>query len=180
MKKSTAIRTTVAAGVAAAGLTVGGIGLASAADDSPSSSPSRTTDDHRPGPGGHGMFDATELADALGVGEEELEEALEAVREDLAPSDHDHTTPPTEDERDQMRSQFAAALAEELGLTEEEVTAALDDLREEREADARGALSDRLDEAVEAGDLTAADKESVLQAFDAGVLGGPIGHHGPA
>jgi hypothetical protein len=181
MKKSTAIRTTVAAGVAAAGLTVGGIGLASAADDTPSSSESGTTADHRPGPGGPGMFDSAELAEALGVSEDELEAALEAVRDERAPSDGDRTTPPSDEDRDEMRSRFAAALAEELGLTEEEVTAALDELHEDREADARSALSDRLDEAVEAGDLTAADKESVLKAFDAGVLGGgPIGHHGPA
>jgi hypothetical protein len=180
MRKSTAIRTTVAAGVAAAGLTVGGIGLASAADDTPSPSRNGTPADHRHGPGGPGMLDSAELAEALGVSEEELEAALEAVRDELVPSGGDRITPPSEADRDEMRSRFAAALAEELGLTEEEVATALDDLHEEHEAEARSALSARLDEAVEAGDLTAADKESVLKAFDVGVLGGPIGHHGPA
>lgn len=36
------------------------------------------------------------------------------------------------------------------------------------------AAADRFDEASYAGDLTSADKASVLKAFDAGVLGGPI------
>ena len=40
-------------------------------------------------------------------------------------------------------------------------------------AEHRSDLSDRLDAAVKAGDLTAADKASVLKAFDAGVLDGP-------
>ena len=74
--------------------------------------------------------------------------------------------------------QRVADLAEALDLSEEKVAAALEDLRAAHEAEERTALSERLDAAVEAGDLTAADKASVLKAFDAGVLGGP-GGHGP-
>jgi hypothetical protein len=174
MKKSTAIRTTVAASVAAAGLAVGGVGLASAADETPASSPSSTTDEHRPGPGGSGMFDVSALAEALGVTEAELQDALDAVHEDLAPAEGGRPAPPTDADRDQLQSDLAAALADELGLTDAEVTAALDELRADHEAEERSALSDRLDDAVDAGDLTGTDKASVLKAFDAGVLsGGP-------
>ena len=175
MKKSTAIRTTVAASIAAAGLAVGGVGLAFAADQNPSSSGATTTDGGhgRPGPGGPGMLDSAELAEALGVSGSELEAAWDALRDDLQPSDDDRSAPPTEAERDEMRSQLAAGLAAELGLTEDEVAAVLDEIHADHEADRRTELSDRLDEAVDAGDLSAADKASVLKAFDVGVLGGP-------
>jgi hypothetical protein len=175
MKKSTAIRTTAAATIAAAGLAVGGVGLASAADENRLSSGASTTDggDRHPRPGGPGMHDGAELAEALGVSESELEAAWDAVREDVQPSDHDRSTPPTDAERDEMRSQLVAALADELGLTDDEVAAALDEIHDDHEAERRTELSDRLDQAVAAGDLSAADKASVLEAYDAGVLGGP-------
>ena len=82
--------------------------------------------------------------------------------------------PPTPTARGDS-AELAAALAEELGLDAAEVTAALAEVHEARGTEARAALSDRLDEAVDAGDLTAADKASVLKAFDAGVLGGRPG-----
>jgi hypothetical protein len=175
MKKSTAIRSTVAASVAAVGIAVGGVGLASADDGTVSSSPSSTAGEHRPGPGGGaGMFDVAALAEALGVTESELQEALEAVREELAPTDGDRSTPPDDAERDERQAELAGALAEELGLSAADVTTALDELHAAHEVEERTELSDRLDDAVDAGDLTAADKESVLKAFDAGVLrGGP-------
>jgi len=179
MNTSTSLRTALAAAVAAAGLTVGGIGLASAADNEPepntSSTPSRP--DHGPGHHGGGP-DGTALADALGVTEDELTAALESLRDQLSRPEFDRGSPPSETEMDERRAAFAAALAEALGLEEADVTAALEELHDEREAGARTALSDRLDEAVDAGDLTAADKASVLKAFDADVLS-PFGHGRP-
>ena len=59
-----------------------------------------------------------------------------------------------------------------LGIDESTVSDALETLRDAAETERRTALGERLDQAVEDGDLTDADKESVLKAFDAGVLGG--------
>ncbi|MFC7502794.1 hypothetical protein, partial [Nocardioides sp. GCM10030258] len=67
---------------------------------------------------------------------------------------------------------LAKALADELGLDEAKVADALDTLRDAQKAERRTDLSERLDTAVKDGDLTDADKASVLKAYDAGVLGG--------
>ncbi len=61
------------------------------------------------------------------------------------------------------------------------MAAALEKVRGEAVAEvrteARARLVERLDDAVAEGDLTAADKASVLKAFAAGVIGtGPRGH----
>lgn len=178
MNTSTMIRTAVAAGVAGAGLAVGGVALASADDGATTVSTRAEAPDHGGrgpggpgGPGGH--VDAASLADALGVSEEDLTAALEAVHEELRPSDDaDRSGPPSEAEREERAAALAAALAAELDLDEAEVTAALEQVREDRSAERRDALVERLDEAVDDGDLTAEDKESVLKAYDAGVLGG--------
>ncbi|GAB3247984.1 hypothetical protein GCM10027425_04160 [Alteromonas gracilis] len=189
MDKTTIIRTGAAAGVAALGLTIGGISLASADDaasTTASSSATAGTDDAERGPGGPGRgpgMDAAALAEALGVDEAKVTAALEAVHDDLHAQREDaeadgERTPPTEAEREAMQQQMVTALAEELGVDEAKVTAALEEARSAHEAEHRTELSDRLDEAVTAGDLTAADKASVLKAFDAGVLGGPGGGPG--
>lgn len=192
MDKTTIIRTGAAAGVAALGLTIGGISMASADDaasTTASSSATAGTDDAERGPGGPGRgpggpgMDAAALAEALGVDEAEVTAALEAVHDDLHAQREDaeadgERTPPTEAEREAMEQQMVTALAEELGVDEAKVAAALEEARSAHEAEHRTELSDRLDEAVTAGDLTAADKASVLKAFDAGVLGGPGGGPG--
>lgn len=195
MDKTTIIRTGAAAGVAALGLTLGGISLASADDAATDTSSTATeaTDDARDGergpggpgrgPGGPGL-DAAALAEALGVDEAKVTAALEAVHDDLHAQREDaeadgERTPPTEAEREAVQQQMVTALAEELGVDEAKVTAALEEARAAHEAEHRTELSERLDEAVTAGDLTAADKASVLKAFDAGVLGGPGGGPGP-
>lgn len=192
MDKTTIIRTGAAAGVAALGLTVGGISLASADDaastTASSSATAGTGDAERGlggpgrGPGGPGM-DAAALAEALGVDEAKVTAALETVRDDLHAQHEDaeadgERTPPTEAEREALEQQMVTALAEELGVDEAAVTSALEEARSAREAEHRTELSERLDDAVDAGDLTAADKASVLKAFDAGVLGGPGGGPG--
>ncbi len=182
------IRRGVATGIAGAGLAVGGLGIASAAEDdaqSDSSTPaaSSSTDTgaaergdrgrgHGRGPGGGHGLGGPELAEALGVSENELQSALEAVREQREPSETDRSAPPTADEREERRDQMIEALADELDLSAAEVTAAFEELQQGRADERRTALGDRLDEAVTAGDLTAADRASVLKAFDAGVLGG--------
>ncbi|QYJ03375.1 hypothetical protein KUV85_13695 [Nocardioides panacisoli] len=180
MHRTTALRTGIAAGVAAAGLTVGGVALASADDsggtDDTTSQQARgeDSDGDRRGHGRHGGpfgGDRLEgLADALGVSEDELQDAFSAVRDELRPDgDRDEGERP---DRDAMRDALVSALATELDLTEDEVTAALEEVRGEARAEHRDTLEERLDEAVADGDLTEADKESVLKAYDAGVLGG--------
>ncbi len=189
MNRSTNIRRGVAIGIAGAGLAVGGLGIASAAEDgapSESSTPaaSSATDtgaaerggrDRGHGPGrGHGP-DGPELAEALGVSETELQSALASVREQLEPSQTDRSTPPADGEREERRDQMIEALAEELGLPAAEVTSAFEELQQGLADERRTVLGDRLDEAVSDGDLTAEDRASVLKAFDAGVLGGGAG-----
>lgn len=182
-------RISVAGGIAAIGLTLGGVAMANAADDTGTESgeagvawPAPDREGvviHRAdGPGG--AF-AADLAEELGVEESKVADALEAARAVLpAPraASGDRVTPPTDAEREEHEKALAEALAEELDLPVAKVADALAALRAEHEAEHRTHLATRLDEAVEAGDLTAADKASVLKAFDAGVLGprgGPRG-----
>ena len=128
---------------------------------------------HKGGPG----FDSAALAIALGVDEAKVTAAVTAARESTrpeAPAAGAERTAPTEAERAAREKAFATAVAKELGLDEAKVSAALADLREAHQAEHRAELSTRLHAAVTAGTLTAADKASVLKAFDAGVLkGGP-------
>lgn len=126
--------------------------------------------------GGRGI-DAAALATALGVDEAKVTAAVTAAREATRPEPPaagEERTAPTEAERTAREKAFATAVAKELGVDEAKVTAALADLREAHQAEHKAELSTRLDAAVTAGTLTAADKASVLKAFDAGVLkGGP-------
>ncbi|WP_435771276.1 hypothetical protein [Nocardioides sp. SYSU DS0651] len=133
------------------------------------------------GPGhgfGHGFGDTADLAAALGVDQDELESALDEVREQLRPDgageaasgEDDRRTPPTDAERDARDAAFAKALADELGVAESKVTDALSTVRSAHAAEHREQLAERLDQAVEDGDITAADKASVLKAYDAGVI----------
>jgi len=183
MDKQAVVRTTIAAGVAGLGLSIGGVALATADEDNATTSVAGAAVEDR-GPV-HRDHMAAELAGALGLSEEKVEAALEAVREELLPERTDdgvRPTPPSEEERAARQAAFAEALADELGISTAKVTAALAELRADAEAEGRTRLSERLDAAVEDGDLTAADKASVLKAYDAGVLGGPGGFgggHGP-
>ena len=114
--------------------------------------------------------------DPLGVDEAKVTTAVTAAREATrpeAPAAGESRTAPTEAERAARDTAFAAALAKELGVDQAEVTG-LADVRAAHQAERRTELSTQLDAAVTAGTLTAADKASVLKAFDAGVLkGGP-------
>ena len=129
------------------------------------------------GPGGHhggpGGLDAAALATKLGLTEAKVTAALEKVRAAQKPSAPPaQGATPTDTERQAREKARVTALAKELGVSEAKVQAALDAIRADREADRKAELSTRLDTAVKAGTLTAADKASVLKAFDAGVLGG--------
>lgn len=179
--------TAVAISIAGAGLAVGATGLATADDTTPpqSSTTSAPLPGEGPGPGhGHGPGGgpaelATGLADALDLQESDVAAALEAVHEQLEPetsAGEETRAPLTPAEQEARQAELASALAGQLDLSEQVITDALDSLAADRMAEARSLLSDRLDTAVSDGDLTKADKESVLKAFDAGVLGGP---HGP-
>lgn len=53
-------------------------------------------------------------------------------------------------------------LVERFGLNEEEVKNVFDEVREERRAEMQARLEDRLNKAVENGDLTEAQKEAIL------------------
>ena len=183
-------KTTTAAVAGALALGTIGIGItaANAQTDDTTTAPTTATSTASPGrmgmgaregvgPGGHhGMrggqpgamrgIDTAALAEKLGVSEADLTAALETVHE------AQHTGPPSDEERANRQAEMVAALAEELGIDEAKVTAALDEVRAERQAEARTAFEERLDSAVADGTITAADKSSILKAFDAGVLGG--------
>lgn len=170
-----------AAALLAAGAVAGGATAATltANADDTGTGDSSSSADGRPGPGGPGghgrggaMLDTSALAKELGVTEAKLTAAFEAVREELKPGDGEKRTPPTDEERADRQAALAKALADELGLDEDKVSDALDAVRAAHQAERRTDLSDRLDDAVEDGDLTDADKVSVLKAYDAGVLGG--------
>lgn len=174
----------VAAGVVALGAGVGIAGVASA-DPTPmpnptatataSGAPSAGTD--RGGPGGrHGGgrdgAQVTELAGKLGVSEDKVREAIQAIREERRAN-----PPSTSQTREQRDPALAKALAEHLGVDEAKVTAALAELRTTRQAKQAAALKTKLDAAVTDGTLTRAEADAVAKAVEQGVIGG--GGRGP-
>lgn len=97
------------------------------------------------------------------------------------------STPPTDDTTPWHRfgssersAELAAALAEELGLDEATVAAALEtvqsQLRTEHEAAFRADFEERLAAAVEAGELTQEQADTLIAAREAGVM--PFGGRG--
>lgn len=187
MDKSTAARIGIAGAMAGAGLAAGGIAMASAesTSDTPTSSSAQPG-----GPRGDRGHLAEVLAKELGLEEDVVQKALDAVRDELRPDTSKSTeggrpTPPTAEERTERQAALAKALAKELEVSEAKVKAALtvankeaDADRQERRADSRADLVTRLDAAIKAGTLTEADKASVLKAFDAELLGGFGGGRG--
>lgn len=114
---------------------------------------------------GRGLADDTRLAALaakLGVTAEQLQQAFEQIRPaegQRAKGQHNH-------------DEMAQKLADALGKNVEEVKVALDSQRDSHHGNRRDALVQRLDQAVADGKISASDKESILKAFDAGVLGG--------
>ena len=170
MDRSTIARTGIAGAIAGMGLAVGGVAMANA--DTPETS--TTQPDARPG---GGQLAAT-LAKQLGLDEDVVKKALDAVRDDLRPTrpaEGTRPTPPTEAERTAHQAAFVKALAAKLDVSEAKVKAALAVARTEARATERSNLKSKLDAAVKAGTLTSADEASVLKAFDAQVIGGGSG-----
>ena len=138
--------------------------------------PERSLRVHGP-PGEH----LATLADELGVSEEKLRDAFEAVREDLAPP-----RPPRWGERpsraqmERRCNELTDALGKELGKSGDEVRSAM-----------KSAAKKEIEQAVDNGDLTRRQADRILQRIDAadcapvfalkGVrgCGGPGGPRGP-
>ncbi len=180
-------KTTVAAAVAGSALALTGIvagATAAAADPTPtpsagpsaSSSPSADpkeapNDQDRQGPGRHGGpggVSAAALAEKLGLTEDKVAEALQAIRQELRP-DRD-TAPDAKPAPAELRSELAKLLGEKLGVEQSAVEQALTELREAAQADGIAALKERLAEAVKAGTLTQAEADAVVKAAEAGVI----------
>ena len=107
-----------------------------------------------------------ELAKKLGVSEDKLKEAMDSLRSEG--SGEQNGERPDKSAMDQK-------LATALGVDVSKVEQAMSEMHSEREAEHRTELSSRLDEAVSKGTLSSSDKDSVLKAFDADVLGGGPG-----
>ena len=104
------------------------------------------------------------------------------------------TKPDPTADRAKRQDELAAALATELGIDKAKVAAALEKIQAARKADGKGPgkggpgqqsqadriadLKTRLDEAVKAGKLTAAESAAILKAAEAGVLPVGGGHRG--
>jgi len=179
-------KTTVAAAVAGSALALTGIvaGATVAAADptpTPSAGPSASSapstdpkaspnDQGRPEDGRRGgsVVSVAALAEKLGLAEDKVREALQAVRQELRPDrDADSAAKPSRDER---QSELAKLLAEKLGVAQSAVEQALTELRETAQADGIAALKERLAEAVKAGTLTQAEADAVVKAAEAGVI----------
>jgi transposase-like protein len=171
----------IAAGVLTLGAGVGIAGVA-AADPTPTPNPtatasgSATPDTNRPGgdqrrgDGFRGDAKVAELAGKLGVTEDKVRDALQAIHDE-------RTDPPTDQTPEQRDAALAEALADKLGIEEATVTSALAELRAERQAERAAALKERLDAAVTDGKLTRAEADAVTKAVEQGVIGG--GGRGP-
>lgn len=104
------------------------------------------------------------------MSEDKLKEAMDSLRSEG--SGEQNGERPDKSAMDQK-------LATALGVDVSKVEQAMSKMHSEREAEHRTELSSRLDEAASKGTLSSSDKDSVLKAFDAGVLGGgPGGGHG--
>ena len=178
--KKTAVA--VAAGVLALGAGVGIAGVA-AADPTPTPNPtstasgSATPGTDRPGGGRHGSgvrdgARVAELASKLGVSEDRVRDALQAIHDERRSS-----APPTDQTPEQRDAALAKALAEKLGIEETRVTSALAELRAARQAERAAAVKERLDAAVADGTLTQAEADAVTKAIEQGVIN--VGGRGP-
>lgn len=177
---SRSVKVAAAGGVAAVAAGIGASqALAASSTPSPSATSStapRGTGERGPGHGrggpGRGV-DTAALAKALGMSEDTVTSALASVRDATRPSSPPaEGSKPSEADRQAREKARVTALAKALGVSESKLQAALDSIEAEHRANRRADLATRLDAAVGDGTLTAADKASVLKAYDAGVLGG--------
>ncbi|RJT81838.1 hypothetical protein D6T63_03495 [Arthrobacter cheniae] len=163
------------AGAAAlvAGASIGVTGMANATTVTPEPSASASAEPRVEGHGGG--FDPAGLAEKLGVGESEVTDALQSLRDDARSGADENADAGTKPDREGMRPDIAASLAEALGLDEATVRTALDELRTEQQEERSAALQERLDAAVSDGSLTQAEADGAAKAVELGILrgGGP-------
>ncbi|SDL63724.1 phage protease [Tessaracoccus oleiagri] len=125
---------------------------------------------------GHGAMrggaDLGSLAEKLGVAEDDIEDAMEAVRDELRSTMQEGGPFGMSDEdRQSHQDAMADALATELGIDVDTVKAALQEMHDERQA-ARDAETDEvLDQAVEDGKLTQSEADAVRKAVEEGIVG---------
>jgi hypothetical protein len=169
------------AGAAAlvAGASLGVTGMADATTATPEPSVSASAEPREEGRGGGsgrhgGGFDPAGLAEKLGVGESEVTDALQSLRDEArSGADADARTRP---DREGMRSDAAASLAEALGLDEATVQTSLDELAAEQQEERSAALQERLDAAVSDGSLSQAEADGAAKAVELGILRGGAPH----
>ena len=121
------------------------------------------------------------LLTALAAGAAVPVALAQTAKEDATESQTDNTVG---DRHAGAKSDFAAALAEELGLDVDRVTEALETVQTElaaaRSAEHLARMEARLDAAVEDGTLSREQADAILEAREAGVIGGfgGRGHRG--
>ncbi len=102
-----------------------------------------------------------------GVNADQVESALETVQSNIQDAIENGERP--------ERGQFATTLADELGVSEEEIQTALQAAHQEKG-------EQRLNDAVESGDLTEEEADQIRERMENGERGagpGGPGHHGP-
>ena len=112
------------------------------------------------------------LADELGVSEDKLRDALDAVRQDLAPPQRPRRGQrPTRAQMEKRCNQFTDALAKELGKSGDDVRAAM-----------KAAAKKGIEDAVDADRLTRSQADRILSRLDDAAcvpaFGGPGGPGG--
>lgn len=101
-----------------------------------------------------------DLAEALGVSEEDLRAAMRAAHEALG----EFEPPQSEEEAEARGEEFKAAVASELGVTVDEFEAAIEEANEARTA----ALIERIETAVAAGDLSRERADEMIERIESG------------
>jgi hypothetical protein len=120
-----------------------------------------------PGPPGEHL---STLADELGVSQDKLTYALEALRQDLAPPHRPRRAHrPTRAQMEKKCNEFTDALAKELGKSGDDVRAAM-----------KAAAKKEIEEAVDADRLTRSQADRILSRIDdAACAPVKFGFHGP-
>ena len=108
------------------------------------------------------------LADELGVSEEKLRDALEAVRDDLAPPRRPRRGErPSRAQMERRCNEFTDALAKELGKSGDEVRSAI-----------KSAAKKEIEQAVDDGKLTRTQADRILSRIDDAACLPAFGFHG--
>jgi hypothetical protein len=118
-----------------------------------------------PGPPGEHL---STLADELGVSQDKLRDALDAVREDLAPPQRPRRGQrPSRAQMEKRCNEFSDALAKELDKSGDDVRAAF-----------KSAAKKGVEEAVDGGHLTRSQADRILSRIDDAACLPAFGFHG--